>query len=64
MMNFQGVDIKRLAAGLPEHFAALAEDPALTKRLEIEGMNYMFNKLSACLMQQSLPTDYESYTDH
>lgn len=39
MMNFQGVDIKRLATGLPEHFAALAEDPALTKRLEIEGMN-------------------------
>ena len=23
----------------PEHFAALAEDPALTKRLEIEGIN-------------------------
>ena len=39
MMSFQGVDIKRLAAGLPEHFAVLAEDPALTKRLEIEGMN-------------------------
>ena len=25
---------------------------------------YMFNKLGTCLMQQSLPTDYESYTDH
>ena len=41
MMNFRGVNIKRLAAGLPEHFAALAEDPALTKRLEIEGINSM-----------------------
>lgn len=38
-MSFRGVNIKRLAAGLPEHFAALAEDPALTKRLEIEGIN-------------------------
>ena len=54
MMDFRGVNIKRLAAGLPEHFAALAEDPALTKRLEIEGINSMwptacmFSKLGMC----------------
>ena len=38
VLNYPGIDVKRLVHAFPEHFSLIEKDHSLSRRLEIEGM--------------------------